>query len=123
MGAFNLEFWKNKTQQHRDQAPMKDYLMDQIISKGYVQLVEDVTRTQRGSSSCIDHIYANSCQHLYMDSMQNTNLVGYDHNYLSIPVKLQGVVHEVQTIETRAIKNLDPGQFNELWTQIDFHDF
>ena len=58
-----------------------------------------------------------------MDSLQNTNLVGYDHNYLSIRVKLQGVVHEVQTIETRAIKNLDPGQFHELWNQIDFHDF
>ena len=79
MGDFNLEFWKCITQQHRDQAPMKDYLMDNIIMKGFVQLLKDTTRTQRESSSCIDHIYTNSCEHLYMDSLQNVNIVGYDH--------------------------------------------
>ena len=123
MGDFNLEFWRCVTQQHRDQAPMKDYLMDNIIMKGYVQLLKDITRSQRDSSSCIDHIYTNSCEHLYMDSLQNVNIVGYDHNSISIRLKLKGVVHEVQIIETQAVKTLDPGRFSELWSQIDFSSF
>ena len=71
MGDFNIEYWRSVSRHHQDCAVMKDMLMEDIVSTGYVQLIRDVTRRQGSSSSCLDHIYMRSPQYIFHDSICN----------------------------------------------------
>ena len=123
LGDANFEFWKNDTRHHHDCAPMKDLVMEKIISSGYVQIIRSDTRHQGRSSSCLDHVYSNLPSHIYSNSVCNRNYIGYDHNWISLKVSLNSPAYVQKMIEVRDIKNLSKEEFEQFWYSLDHSDF
>ena len=124
VGDMNLSYWKHDTPYLRKQVPMKDMLMDKIISKGYAQLIsQDTHWHHNGNSSCLDHLYSRHCQYLFHDSIRVSRQLGYDHGYISFKLSLESPAFTQDVIETRNIKKLDPEEFDREWNKLQFDDF
>ena len=123
MGDINIEYWRSVSRHHQECAGMKDYLMENIISSGYVQLITDYTREQGTSRSCLDHLYSNCPQFIHQDSVMNTNVLGYDHHYISCRISLLKPAFSQKVIEVRNLKKLSKEEFKEMWDSMDHSDF
>ena len=64
IGDFNFDFWTGSKYQ-RQLNDIRDLVMEDIVSKGWYQLIKTNTRYQNQSSSCLDHIYSRT-----MDGIQ-----------------------------------------------------
>ena len=69
-------------------------------------MMEWLNQKQR---ACLDHIYCNHCN--FVERVINKNVTGYDHNMISVRLKLLTPVHEKKSMEVRNIKDLDPMDF------------
>ena len=88
MGDFNfcaLDMGEIETQRKYD--PLRKIWDDDIASKGFIQLIKDRTRFQRGDrATCLDHIWVNDSSNIFQ--LYNKRVVATDHHLIGLKLNL-----------------------------------
>ena len=88
LGDFNfcaLDMGEIETQRKYD--PLRKIWEDDMASKGFIQLVKDKTRFQRGDrATCLDHIWTNDTNNIIQ--IYNKRVVVTDHHLIGLKLNL-----------------------------------
>ena len=108
MGDCNYDYW-SLGQHQLHLAPIRDLVMDKIISHGWFQLIKDNTRYQNNQKSCLDHIYTKTVSEI--TSIHNRNVHGYDHNMISVLIDLSKNYPHPTVTRFRDVEGIDIDDF------------
>ena len=117
MGDMNFHYWGSEGSQ-RQLKPIRDLVLEEVVSNGWFQLVREETRYQGNNiPSCLDHIYSRSTSDLM--SVKNFNETGYDHNCIGafINVSKREIFPDKTTY--RDITGIALGDFVNSFNDID----
>ena len=96
LGDTNIDLYNVNSDYQRKWDDMRNLLETELIGQGWLQMVRDITRSQQGQqSSCIDHIFVT--HYTYIESIDNENISGTDHNCVSANVQFNKPVFVPQT--------------------------
>ena len=84
LGDMNLDLlhWRQRGGKPKEWQPLVDLLFKEIISRNMVQTVEEVTRSQAGSNSILDHHYTNRTA--FIKSTTVEAIANSDHCYIQV---------------------------------------
>ena len=119
IGDFNFDFWTGSKYQ-RQLNDIRDLVMEDIVSKGWYQLIKTNTRYQNQSSSCLDHVYSRT-----MDGIQvltNENHTGYDHNCVGVQVSTMSHAHDSDVTYYRDISGITCQQFESTLANLNLSE-
>ena len=118
MGDFNINWLHSTTQQYRRLLPLKDLIHEEIMTKDYTQVINDVTRRpvghQRHEPSCLDHIYCTRGG--WISRRWNENIIGRDHNLIGVKCNVDRPFNPEKVFTVRNIKDVCPITFTRIFS-------
>ena len=101
MGDLNFDYWKTTASQ-KCLRPIRDLVLENIASSGWYQLINEPTRYQNGSISCLDHLYSRSVVDIV--EIKNENETGYDHNCIGQSLTYQTSFRILKSLTSETLK-------------------
>ena len=117
MGDFNYDPHPQEpmTAHQRSLKDIRGIMEDQIINRGWNQLVTEITRSQIGEEpACLDHVYTK--EEDFIETLYRENVTGTDHYSIGIKIRLQTPVFLANTFFCRNIKGIPEGDFEKVFT-------
>ena len=103
IGDMNFHYWGSEGSQ-KSLRPIRDLVLDEIISEGWYQLITQNTRYQSNCTpSCLDQVYSRSTSDIAY--VKNYNETGYDHNCVGVQINVSKTILYPQVTEFRNIKD------------------
>ena len=128
LGDVNIDFDNADSAHQMGLSGMRDLINEEIICKGWLQLINKYTRranSSDSSTSILDHIYVS--QPKYISVIHNLNIIHSDHHLIGVDVSLDKPVFEQQSFLSRNYKKIKIGEFETLLDKykIDevYHEF
>ena len=117
IGDMNIDYLKSDTAQQKKLRPMKDIILDEFISRNWVQLIKNITRRpvgrQNHTPACLDHMYVTRPR--WVGQIINTNVIGRDHNVIGGVLNTDKEVFQRRTFSVRKIEKVCPITFQRVF--------
>ena len=112
MGDTNVDLYNIYSDYQKKWDEMRNLLEDGLIANGWLQMIREVTRSQQGqTSSCLDHIFVT--HFTYVESVENENVSGTDHNCVSANLQFDKPVFTPQTFNYRNIDGIQEQAYED----------
>ena len=119
---------RETTSQHqRKLHEMRSLIEDEILARGWCQLVNKFTRTQKLSrgdnivlqQSLLDHIYVREQD--FVKDIMIKNHTGFDHSTVGCTLLAEKIPVKPDFIELRRVDDIEDGLFQEYYLRSNFH--
>ena len=117
MGDLNFDYWRTAASQ-KCLRPIRDLVLENITASGWYQLINEPTRYQNGSISCLDHLYSRSVVDIV--EVKNENETGYDHNCIGAVIDLSNLIQNPQVSYFRNIEGIAIDDFAYHFFDLDY---
>ena len=126
LGDLNICMSGRESQQANNMRNMKALIEDEILARGWSQLIKSDTRIQKIRSkgtvqiqkSCLDHLYLKEVD--YISKIVVENVTGFDHSTIGGHLLYDKPVKRPEVIELRKIDDIPEGDFQNLYLRSGF---
>ena len=120
IGDCNFDYWST-TKNQRQLAPIRDLVMNDVISSGWFQIIKENTRYQGNQKSCLDHIYTKSLADI--TTVHNRNVTAYDHNLVGVTLNVSKDILNPDILYYRDIKGTSIDDFAYIYHESRLGEF